>query len=276
MAEQIDRSSLKAQMKALLRDAQVSPKIMTALYLGIVLVLNTTDTLVDSSTTGAMLSNSLALFVSILSSLLGYMLSVGFILYCMAVRRNERAEFLTLFDGFSFAGKIIGLMMAEWFFVFLWSMLFVVPGIIALYRYRFAVMDLCENPWMGVMEALDMSKRQTAGYKTQLMMLDLSYLGWGLLASLPSIYFTYQETSAALTSLYSGTGFAAISVVPHSALEAAVAGLWSLAVSLFYLPVYQCTEIGYYEVAKTTSGLSPNNPLPPHDDRDEDGDGSFF
>lgn len=276
MAEQIDRPGLKAQMKELLRDAQVSPKIMTALYLGIALLLNATNALVDGSASGAMLSNSLALFVSILSSLLSYMLSVGFILYCMAVRRNERAEILTLFDGFSFAGKIIGLMVVEWFFVFLWSMLFVIPGIIAVYRYRFAIMNLCENPWMGVMEALDMSKRQTAGYKSQLMMLDLSYLGWGLLASLPSIYFIYQETSAALNSLSGGTTFAAVSIVPHSVLETAVVGLWSLVVCLFYLPVYQCTEIGYYEVAKTTSGLSPNAPLPPHDDRDEGGDNSFF
>ena len=30
-------------------------------------------------------------------------------------------------------------------------------------------------------------------------------------------------------------------------------GLWSTLVSLFYLPVYQCTDIGYYEIAKQTS-----------------------
>lgn len=276
MAEQIDRSGLKAQMKELLRDARISPKAMTALYLGIVLLLNVADTLADSSASGAMLSDSLSLFVSILSSLLSYMLAVGFILYCMAVRRREHAEFLTLFDGFSFAGKVIGLMIVEWFFVVLWSMLFVIPGIVALYRYRFAVMNLCENPGLGVMEALDMSKRQTAGYKVQLLLLDLSYFGWSLLSALPSVYLTYQESAAMFSALRSGSGFNSITAAPQSMLEVAAIGLWSLVVCLFYLPVYQCTELGYYETAKATSGISPNAPAPLPDDRDETGDDRFF
>lgn len=46
-------------------------------------------------------------------------------------------------------------------FIALWSMLLIVPGIIAAYRYRFALYNLCENPELGVMEALAMSKAQT-------------------------------------------------------------------------------------------------------------------
>ena len=45
-------------------------------------------------------------------------------------------------------------------------------GIVAAYRYRFALYNLYENPGIGVMEALDMSKRQTLGYKSQLFTLD--------------------------------------------------------------------------------------------------------
>ena len=33
--------------------------------------------------------------------------------------------------------------------------------------------------------------------------------------------------------------------------------LWSVAVQIFYLPAYQCVQLGYYEVAKRTSGVSP-------------------
>ena len=98
---------------------------------------------------------------------------------------GRRAEYLTLFDGFSFVGKVILLNIVIYLFTFFWSLLFVIPGIIAAYRYRFALYNLYENPGIGVMEALNMSKQQTLGYKGQLFMLDLSYIGWLLLASLP-------------------------------------------------------------------------------------------
>ena len=57
-------------------------------------------------------------------------------------------------------------------------------GIVAAYRYRFAMLNLCENPEIGVMEALNMSKAQTLGFKWQLFVLDLSFLGWQLLCAL--------------------------------------------------------------------------------------------
>ena len=82
-------------------------------------------------------------------------------------------------------GKVILLNLVIYCFTLLWSMLFVIPGIVAAYRYRFALYNLYENPGLNVMEALEMSKRQTRGYKGQLFMLDLSYFGWYLLASLP-------------------------------------------------------------------------------------------
>lgn len=72
----------------------------------------------------------------------------------------------------------------QYIFVFLWSLLFIIPGIIAGYRYRFALYNLCENPEMGVMEALNMSKAQTRGHKWELFVLDLSFLGWIILCGL--------------------------------------------------------------------------------------------
>ncbi len=100
-AQLIDRRALKAETRETLAEAQVSPKAFTALYLALVLAMN----LVDSFTGIGML----ATFVSILITLLALVLEAGFVLYCMAVRQGERAEFLALFDGFSFAGKVIGL-----------------------------------------------------------------------------------------------------------------------------------------------------------------------
>jgi hypothetical protein len=198
----------------------------------------------------------------------------------MAIRRGERAEYLTLFDGFSFVGKVIGLNIVMGFFIVLWAMLFVIPGIIAMYRYRFALYNLFENPGIGVMEALDMSKRQTQGYKSQLFMLDLSYIGWGILASIPAIIYSSIATQQMLQNglmdyAGAGIGSGAIAGTISATISAAsfdvspvlnalslsdwiwtlVIGLWSLVVSLFYLPDYQCVELGYFEIAKSTSGI---------------------
>ena len=265
MASLIDRKQLKQETKDLLADAQVSPRAMTALYLGLSLVLSMVDTLAGGS-------GVLSTFLSILTTLLGMVLSAGFVLYCMAIRRGERAEFLTLFDGFSFVGKLIGLNIIMYFFITLWSMLFVVPGIIAAYRYRFALYNLYENPGIGAMEALNMSKRQTYGYKSQLFMLDLSYLGWTLLASAPSLIYGSLLSQETLMEAMDTVGFGTIAFMSTGSLSTTalpvwgwtlLMGLWQLAVAIFYLPAYQCVELGYFEIAKSTSGVgegaSPNS-----------------
>ena len=254
MAQLIDRRQLKAQMKELLRSAQVSPRGMTALYLGLVLVLNLADSLVS------MVSGGLpGTFVSILTSLLSWTLSAGFVLYCMAVRRGERTEYLTLFDGFSFVGKIIALNIVILVFIFLWSLLFMIPGIVAAYRYRFALYDLYENPGIGVMEALEMSKQQTLGYKGQLFFLDLSYIGWQILSAIPSLI----QAGYLYAVIFSDPGYYlanpnmvyAITLPISPVLQLVIGSVWPLAVALFFLPVYQCTELGYFDTAKRTSGV---------------------
>lgn len=247
MFEQIDRKQCKREAAELLRDAQVSPKAMTALYMGLVLVLSLFSPLLDQG--------FLSLFISILASLVSVVLVAGYTLYCMAIRRRERTEFLTLFDGFSFVGKLILLSIVISLFVFLWSLLFVIPGLIAAYRYSFAFYNLYEDPDIGVMEALEMSKRQTMGYKAQLFTLDLSYIGWTLLAAAPAVLLRVQMSQsltnmmfygAALPSSYFGLPILAWNIISC---------LWQLAVSLFYLPNYTCVQLSYFETAKRTSGV---------------------
>ena len=273
MAQLIDRKQLKQQMKDLLRSAQVGARGMTLLYLALVCALNLTDSL-----TGLVNDGLPAMFVSILTSLLGMVLSAGFVLYCMAVRRGERAEYLTLFDGFSFVGRIILLNIVEYLFIFLWSLLFVIPGIIAAYRYRFALYNLYENPGIGVMEALEMSKQQTLGYKGQLFLLDLSYTGWYLLASLPSLIQVGYIYAAVLQDpgyfLADPTRVYALSLPLPLPVQVLLGCLWPLAVALFYLPVYQCTELGYFDIAKHTSGVSLSGAGGP-DQPDDGGWGGF-
>ena len=250
--EFIDRRRLKAEMRETVRTAQVSPRAMTALYLGICTVLNMIDVLSGGE-------GILSVFASVLVTLVSVVLGAGFVMYVMAIVRGERAEFLSLLDGFSMAGKLILLYIVKTAFIALWSMLFVIPGIIASYRYRFAELNLYENPELGVFEAINLSKRQTMGYKKQLLFLDLSFFGWSLLATAPlllenTIY--YMEIST--VQLGMSLQLFDFSAFPGGyAVWVLLTSLWQLAVSVFYLAHYHACCIGYYETAKATSRLDP-------------------
>ena len=135
---------------------------MTLFYLLITLVLDMINSgvsyMIDSAGGFTVLSFS---FVSILVGLVALVLNAGYYCYCFGILRREQMPYESLFDAFPFAGKVILLSIVEGVFIFLWSMLFVIPGIIAAYRYSFAMLNLCENPELGVMEALNLSKQQT-------------------------------------------------------------------------------------------------------------------
>lgn len=232
------RAQLKAQTRELLQTAQVSPKTFTALYCGITLLLNLLTYFVTTP-------EIVAMFVSILATLSGWVLTAGLVLYCMGIRRQERVEYATLFDGFSFTGKIILLNIFTEFLMQLWALLFVIPGVIAYYRYSFAFYNLYENPELDIMTALEMSKQQTRGMKLELFKLDLSYIGWFLLAKLPSLIFNI------LTFIMVAHGDLMVFLTTATPLwQILVEFAWLALVALFYLPNYHCVMLDYFDTAK--------------------------
>lgn len=66
----------------------------------------------------------------------------------------------------------------------LWSMLFVVPGIVKGYSYSLAMYIKSENPQISASQAIELSKKMTNGRKMDLFVLDLSYIGWFLLSGI--------------------------------------------------------------------------------------------
>ncbi|MGM9650105.1 MAG: DUF975 family protein [Butyricicoccaceae bacterium] len=66
-------------------------------------------------------------------------------------------------------------------FATLWTLLLIVPGIIASYRYRMAMYIIHDDPEVGIMEAIRKSKQMMVGHKLDLFVLDLSFIGWYLL-----------------------------------------------------------------------------------------------
>lgn len=130
-------------------------------------------------------SNPVAIgVITILGLLLLSIVSVG---YCDMNRRiadGEQLKLETMFGGFSYAGKCIWLNLVMAFFIFLWSLLLIIPGIIASYRYMMAPYILAENPEISVMEAINRSKKMMDGHKGELFVLLLSLIGWAVFAIL--------------------------------------------------------------------------------------------
>ena len=89
-------------------------------------------------------------------------------------------------------GRIILLNILTNLFVMLWSLLFVIPGLIAIYRYRMALYLLLDHPEMSVMQCIRQSKQMMKGHKGELFVMDLSFLGWAILATIPVIGYAVQ------------------------------------------------------------------------------------
>lgn len=90
-----------------------------------------------------------------------------------------------LFDGFEYFLKCIGLTFLVGFYIFLWSLLFVIPGIIAAFRYSQAFNILADHPEYGIGECISLSKEYMKGNKTKYFCFELSFIGWELLATVP-------------------------------------------------------------------------------------------
>mgnify|MGYP001768588973 CR=1 FL=1 len=67
-------------------------------------------------------------------------------------------------------------------YIILWTLLFVIPGIIKAYAYSMSFYLLNKNKDLQPSEAITMSKEYTNGYKMDLFMLHLSYIGWYILS----------------------------------------------------------------------------------------------
>jgi len=116
--------------------------------------------------------------LAVLLFLLQPILDIGFISYCVKVNRHQKTELKDLLNGFLFVFKVISIFIVTTVFVFLWSMLFIIPGIVASYKYRLAYYILLDDPQKSALVCIAESTRLMHGRKLDLLILDLSFLGW--------------------------------------------------------------------------------------------------
>jgi len=123
----------------------------------------------------------IGVFLALLLFMLQPVLEVGFISFCIKTNRKKSTEFKDLFNGFLFFGKVISIFLITTLFIFLWSMLLIIPGIVASYRYRLAYYILLDDPGKGALQCISESKLLMNGMKLELLVIDLSFLGWYVL-----------------------------------------------------------------------------------------------
>ena len=123
--------------------------------------------------------------LAVIQLLIGGAIELGLKRYNLDLLTHENPPvFATLFSRFCIWGRAFGLRFMTSLLTFLWSLLFIIPGIVASYRYALAPYLMTENPDMGVMEAIARSKELMSGNKGRLFCLQLSFIGWNLLCVL--------------------------------------------------------------------------------------------
>ena len=132
---------------------------------------------------------------SIYNLLISGPFTFGLTMYLLTFFRSRRSDGTLLFEGFSNFGKTFLLFLLMSIKIFLWSLLFVIPGIIASIRYSQAFYVMVDHPEYSANQCLEESKRLMMGNKGRYFYLTLTFIGWYLLASMPSAIFTQVSGS---------------------------------------------------------------------------------
>ena len=118
------------------------------------------------------------------SIIVGPPLMVGFYEGIRLLWQGKKKE--KMFTGFEEDkfGRSIGGMLLMAIFVWLWSLLLIVPGIVKGFAYCLTPFIIADSKGISATDAITLSKKITQGHKGELFVFVLSYIGWGLLSSL--------------------------------------------------------------------------------------------
>ena len=152
------------------------------------------------------------LLMQLILTLYQWVMQFGYTAYALGLARRTGPGYRTLLDGFSQLGRALGVSFFTALFTSLWGLLAMVPYFVVLtvgamaqsyalimfstvlallavvveiavsYRYRLATYFLLDDINMGVLASIRESKQTMHGRKGALFVMDLSFLGWGLLS----------------------------------------------------------------------------------------------
>ena len=102
----------------------------------------------------------------------------------LALAKGVKPQAKDAFSGFDDFWSAFKVTFLVGLYTFLWSLLFVIPGIVKGISYSMAMYVLAENKGMSATECINASKEMTNGHKMDLFVLSLSFIGWMILGSI--------------------------------------------------------------------------------------------
>ncbi|WP_434967970.1 DUF975 family protein [Listeria ilorinensis] len=183
-------------------------------------------------------------------------LAVGLVWFFLAISRKDKPEVSYLFSGFRSYWRTLAAYVLVSLFIFLWSLLLIVPGIIKMFSYSQTFMILRDNPNISALDAITESRHMMDGYKGKFFGLSLYFLLWyiipiivliiGMILLMGSIFAGYDYSygysmydMSTSMSMMSGGLFAG------GLIMVILGGLASLGISLYVMP-YMMTACGVF------------------------------
>lgn len=122
--------------------------------------------------------------LSLVQFIMGGPVQLGYSHFLLKMHRREDAQVKDLFSQFYRFAEGFCLYLLRGIFIVLWSMLFVIPGIVKSYSYAMAHFIMAEDPSISCVDAITRSRQLMDGHKAELFVLRLSFIGWHFLCIL--------------------------------------------------------------------------------------------
>ena len=175
---------------------------------------------------------------------------LGYATFNLNLVDGKDAAFTDLFSQFHRVGAGFCMNFLRGLYTFLWTLLFIIPGIIKAYSYAMTPYILAEHPEMTASEAITESRRMMNGNKFRLFCLGFSFIGWSLLCVAPLIITLIVVVGAAVM---------AESLLPF--LFLLPAGIPTFIGHLFLMPYIEASWAAFYREVSGTE-VVPEPALP--------------
>ena len=122
--------------------------------------------------------------INFVAFILGGVVQLGYAKYLLKQQDREVNSIKDLFSQFDRFSQGFLQAFLRGLYTFLWTLLFIIPGIVKSFAYAMTPFLMAEDPNLTAKEAIKLSQEKMMGHKGELFCLGLSFIGWSLLAAL--------------------------------------------------------------------------------------------